>query len=240
MSKSSSDNAYDAEMISLVDVVNFLVVWWKLILLAGFGAALAGWFYAKSIAPLYQAQTIIAMAEIPVLVSDKKFGLSPIETPSVLAERMSLPSAFSMPTVEACEFDSANELYRHFKIVSHSDAHETMRIAIQHKNADVAAKCTGAIFEMIKGQQAKMVKPLFMRNSDLIAKSRHLFEIYHKDKNSRVGFNETRMLTPIYAEAEPISPLKKRIVLSWGVAGLFCGLLISMMWTLILWFRRKI
>lgn len=269
MTESVRDMACDADAISLVDVANFLVAWWKVIFLMGAAATLAAWFYLKMISPMYQAQTIIAMAKVPA--SPSGGGFIDIETPDLLAERISLPTAFSVATVKACEFDSSESLVSHLKIISHNKPNSTLRFAVQHYSPRLAEKCVGAIFEMIREQQAELAMPVFEGMRQAISDVQRLLQDGYSGGNHRDGqagvsyiyferskeslfsilaFQQkrqdvladvgTRMLTPIYASEDPVSPRKLQLLLSWGSVGLFCGLLIGLVWNLVVWFRRRI
>ncbi len=255
----------EAEEISLADVIRFLLSWWKLIVACGTAGVLGAWFYLNGIPATYEAQTIVAMAKVPVIsIDEESLMLSnkfeAIELPTLLAERMSLSSTLPESTIHACGLVDSAELMEALKIISSNNQHSTLKFSVRHSSPKLAKRCANAVFEMIREQQAMLVKPVMARleNSlDAFAQSANEMGLAAKLAGSserdsdairmRLAVRQfrqaltadtgTRMLAPVYAPEKPVSTSRKQVLLSWGAAGVFLGLAVALLWTLVVRFR---
>ena len=269
MPRSADAVTHESGEISLADVVEFMVSWWKLIVACGAVAVLAAWFHLSNVPVYFRAQTIIAMAQVPK-VSNSELKSVSVESPALLAERMSLPTTFPASTVRECGFGSSAELMRRLTIISHNNANSTLRFAVQHASPNLAKQCVRAVFDMIREQQAVLAKPVAARMEQALngigrllpdgqvkavrktgASPEHpgLLEQSSESiwinlaiqelKQTVMADTGTRMLTPVYAQEEPLSSGRKQTLMSWGTLGVLLGFVVALIWTLVAQFRRE-
>lgn len=267
MPRSAGAGMYESGEINLADVVEFMVSWWKLIVVCGAVAVLAAWFHLNNVPAAFRAQTIIAMAQVPK-ISITEFKSVDVESPALLVERMSLPTTFPASTVRECGFGSSAELIGRLTIVSHSNANSTLRFAVQHSSPNLAKQCVRAVFDMVREQQAVLAKPVAARMEKALNGIGHLLPdgqvkairktgaspahpglleqssesiwinlAIQELKQTVMADTGTRMLTPVYAQEEPLSSGRKQTLMSWGTLGVFLGFVVALIWTLIARFR---
>jgi hypothetical protein len=216
--------------VSLLDVVLFFMTWWRLILFLVVGAVLLGWWQLTMTPPRYEAQTILSMARSPeillrsdgVIVNTQRA----IESPELLSERLGIPTAFSAALVAECQFNSPNELLSHFKVISISGASATFRYAVQHHSSSQAKVCVEALFRMIGDQQSVLLQMDEERKNLMLGNGRAI-----------LPGAEVRMLVPVYASDEPISPRTLQFLLAWGMGGFLIGIVLGLTRTLIQWLQ---
>ena len=177
MSKSAGDRFFEEDEISLKDIFDFLAAWWKIIFLFGAGAATAAWFHLtmNPAAVSYQAQAVVAMAKVRnvsintkgVTISSSNFSY--VESPALLAERMSFPGTFSDATVRECGLGSSVELVGKLRVTANSQ-NQTLRLIIQRSDPEMVEKCLSAVFEMIREQQNELAQPLYGRVKDFLGR----------------------------------------------------------------------
>lgn len=247
---------YQAEEISLADVIRFLLAWWWLIVGCGAAGVAGAWFHLKDEPPTFEAQTIIAMAKVPIgNASATRFFLD-VETPALLAERMSLPTTFSPTAAQTCGLASPLELMARLRIISRNDTTSTLRLAIRHSTPDLAERCVNAVVDMIREQQAALAKPVVAHLEKTLRGMNYATETGPSTSSKRgvevsdtglavlqlrlaLGVDMgTRMIAPIHAPAEPVSVPRRQGLSSWGAAGVFVGLVLALLWTLVVRFRR--
>jgi capsular polysaccharide biosynthesis protein len=222
-------NGEDA--VSLLDVVRFFMTWWRLILSAVVIAVLLAWWQLTITPPQYEAQTIITMARSSeiLLQSDGVIvnAQRAIESPEVLSERLGIPTAFSAVLVAECQFNSSNELLSHFRVMSISGPNGTLRYAVQHHSSSQAKVCVEAIFRTIRDQQSELLQMDAERKDLMLGNGRTI--LYGA---------EVRMLVPVYASDEPVSPRTVRFLLAWGMGGFLIGMVLGLSRTFFLWLQR--
>jgi LPS O-antigen subunit length determinant protein (WzzB/FepE family) len=227
--------AFCEEAIDLLDVISFFTAWWKFICASGAAAAIAALAYAKIVPEEYQAQALIMVAKAPgmaIPVPNWAVGngitYANVESPEVLAERMAIPTTYPSQVVAKCQFASQEELLGHLRISPANGISGTFRFSLLHRSPALAVQCTEAVAAMVRAQQAELLAAAIERRNSGLAKGQ-----------AKLPGIEARLLAPIYAPTEPVSPQKKQLVAAWGAGGLFAGVLAGLCWTLVGWYRRK-
>ena len=257
MPSPNDDGMYQSDEISLADVIRFLLSWWWLIVACGGAGVLGAWLHVRDEPATFEAQTIIAMAKVPAGNVSATNDFLDVETPALLAERMSIPTTFLPSAVQACGFRSPVELMARLSIVSRNDETSAIRLAIRHSSPELAERCANAVVEMIREQQAALAKPVIERLEQSLqgipgSAAEALPSKFSKNDSEGLGTmlavrqlmlavradTGTRMLAPIYAPAEPMRSSKRRVLSSWGAAGVLLGLVIALLSTLVARFRR--
>lgn len=269
MSNPAVGGMYETEEISLADVVRFLLSWWKLIVSSGIAGVVAAYIHLIGIPNTFEAQTIVTMAKAPVVNAKSTslvlpYSFEDVESPALLAERMSLPSTFPESTVEACAFGDSEALMGAITIIPSSNQSSTLRFLVRHSSPELAKQCANAVFEMIRKQQAALAEPVIARLEKV------LNEIWTPSKKEAVvaaklaGTSDrdiaaisltlavrefshalsadsgARMLAPVYAPEQPVPAVRKRVLMSWGAAGVFMGLSFALLWALVARFRSVV
>lgn len=232
-----SSHGSGEEVISLVDVIQFFARWWKLILGAGFAGAVAGVSYSISLPQQFQSHVLFVVAETPVmLIGDVGQGgraaiyrsKRDIESPELLLARMRIPTTYPSAVVSSCQFSSQVDLLGALRDFSADMQEATFRFSVQHRSPELATKCAEALFRMIQSQQAELATAILERLSSRFA-----------SESVILTSAPARLAAPIYTEDEPVSPRKRRLVAAWFAGGLFAGLLVVMLWSMVTWYRGK-
>ncbi len=266
MPSTAGGGVREVEEISLADVVRFLLTWWKLILVCGVAGALLAWAQVKGVPATYEAQVIIAMAQVPVgavaattvvtTSGTASNGFVDVETPALLAERMSLPTTFSRPAVDACGLADSAELLGRLRIIAHNNATSTLRFAVKHSSPELAERCVNAVVAMIREQQAALARPVIARLEKALD---GIWMPAESDSGAPLGASSvaerdsdgvrmmlavrqlrqalaadtgTRVLAPVHAPEQALATSAKQALLSGGAAGVFLGLAVALLWAL--------
>lgn len=161
---------YPADEISLLDVVAFLVRYWKLIATTFIiGLALA--FTYLAVAPKrYEAYGYVQLSQVLQVASanrleedsiadlDKLNNVNP-EPRAVLAEQFQLPTAYAAATVEACGAGSAEGMPGMVRIVPSRTAASVVEIIVGARSPEQATRCVDAVFQQISTEQQKQMQP---------------------------------------------------------------------------------
>lgn len=229
--------------IKLADVIAFFAKWWKLILGTGAVGAIAAVIFTNSQSPLYQAKALVLVAEKPYIFVEDKHGLTPLsysssrkmesqeillESPHILLERLTIPTTYPSEIISECQFSSQDELLLHIKDTSADLNKGTFRFSVLHHSPKLATQCAEALFRMIQSQEAELAKTMIENLS-----------FGSTAVKVMLPGAPTRLAAPAYASDESVFPQKKRLVAAWCASGLFAGLLIALLWTVVTWYRRK-
>ncbi len=157
-----SDITNDDE-ISLADILGFLQESWATI--AGVGAAgllAAGGFLAVAPAK-YEAQVMIEMAQIRAGGANGTVVMNPVEAAPLLIERLKNPSTYTPEAVQACAGGDARlsgaGMAGLVKASLPRNVTHIVEIKVRRTTAALAEQCTKGLFDMIRRQQADLVKP---------------------------------------------------------------------------------
>lgn len=224
-------------VISLVDVIQFFATRWKLILGAGLAGAVAAVSYSIWLPQQFQSHVLLVVAERPeVIIGDASQGnhitiyrpTRDIESPELLLARMRIPTTYPSAVVTGCQFSSQTDLLRALRNFSADIQKATFGFSVQHRSPELATQCAEALFKMIQSQQAELATTIIERFGSRSARVQVM-----------LPGAPARLAAPIYAADEPVSPQKRRLVAAWFAGGLFAGLLVAMLWSMVTWYLRK-
>lgn len=232
-----SSHSYGEDVIGLADVIRFFATWWKLILGAGMAGAVAAVSYSITLPQQFQSHVLLVVAERPeVIIGDAGQGdyitryrpSRDIESPELLLARMRIPTTYPSAVVASCQFSSQTDLLSALRDFSADIQKATFGFSVQHRSPELATQCAEALFKMIQSQQAELATKIIERLGSGSARVQVM-----------LPGAQARLAAPIYAADEPVFPQKRRLVAAWSASGLFAGLLIALLWTVVTWYRRK-
>lgn len=153
--------AAEPEEIGFMDILDFIADHWKMILGTGIaGAALAGGYLVLS-EPEYEASALVRMAQFRAgTAEDGGF----IESPALLIERLKIPTTYSPEALRACGLDGQAEsppmrASSLVKAVMPKDLSSVAILTVRQSSPALAKHCVVGIYEMIREQQAALIKP---------------------------------------------------------------------------------
>ena len=140
--------------ISLIDILLFLKASGGNIIKSIFLCLLAGGVYYFSVPKMYEASATIEMATV---------AGEPVETPTVLLEKMKLPLYFSPATLQACGTDG--ELSSKAKFVDKIKPNVNklapmLSFVTQAPSSQEAKACLNAVIADVSNKQAAIANPL--------------------------------------------------------------------------------
>lgn len=153
--------------ISLLDILRFIKVTYKTIVIPGI-IGLAGAIAYLVVTPKqYEAIAQIAMAQIAAANNNNNNNLSPlginIEEPPLLIARLTQPTSFTSQVIDACKADSVSNpgaaLAKFIKLVPPKGIANVVELKTIGTSPQDAQLCAEAIFELIKTTQAQIVAP---------------------------------------------------------------------------------
>lgn len=172
MSEQSFQQIADDE-ISLKDIVNFLVQFWKSILAAGMVGVIAATAFVMVTPSQYEAIAQIQMAQISINNNTNPLG-SNVELPSLLIARHQVPSTYREDEIKACGLEgkkmpqeSLSKLAK-FTPVKGVDSIVELKIILESKEGALA--CVQALFENVKESQSLIIKPYIEEAKSLLTK----------------------------------------------------------------------
>lgn len=157
-----SDIIQDDE-ISLADILGFLQDSWATIVGVGVaGLMAAGGFLAVTPAK-YEAAVLIEMAQIRGGGPNGTTVLNVIEPAPLLIERLKNPSTYTPQAIQACAGGDARfsgeSMVSLVKASTPRNVGQVVEIKVRRATPALAEQCAQGLFEMIRGQQANLVKP---------------------------------------------------------------------------------
>jgi len=180
MSNELNDKSFDDEL-SLTDIFLFVESSVTNITKSILACAFIGLGYYLYAPNTYEATASIQMAQV---------GGNPVETSTVLLEKIKLPLYFSEETGSACEIkeDSAsnNNIINKIKPLLNKSS-QFIAFTVQDKTTEKAKQCLNAIVYDIQAKQAELAKPI------IELKNRQLTQLNEKLKNAE---NTTQALSP--------------------------------------------
>jgi capsular polysaccharide biosynthesis protein len=203
--------------ISLLDIYMFFKDGWKLIAASTLAFSLAGIAYALLATPIYEATANIEMAVVTNSV---------VETPTVLAEKLRIPTYYSDETTNACGSDDSQatgeSLAQDLKPAINKNA-PILIISYRSKSVDKAKKCLEAVLENIRVDQNKISKPILSSKQHLLKSLEDKLESAEKIKHQYGGkalsfdFNDpkfsasTLLMSTLLANDREITDLRNQI-----------------------------
>lgn len=152
----------------LFPVLKFLLGAWKSILAGGVGGAVLAAGYLAVTAPQYEASALISMAQVPATGNANNTNAGPsiasVEDPTFLIERLKMPSTYTPAAIAACGMGQtgmpAEAMSRLIDVTRPRSVGSVIVIRVRKESPQLATQCVNGLFEMIREQQAAMVKPV--------------------------------------------------------------------------------
>jgi len=149
--------------ISLQDIVTIFLKSWKKILIGGIAGGILGGSYSLFIPPVYQATANIQVGKVANI---------DIEAPSVVVEKMKMPTYYSMNTFVSCNLNNSAEPGRILiNKLNPTLSKSTPIISINYKDksADQAKKCLESVLADIRKNQDEKASQLIENKKNLLA-----------------------------------------------------------------------
>lgn len=248
---SEQSNTNNTGDFTLLDVLEFFINGWKVLLASIFVAVSIGAGYAFLLMEeKFQAIVTMEMASIQgvVLGGDGAATLL-LERPNNLVEKLKLPLFYSEKTIEKCQLKnhaSANQSLS--KMIKSTLAKNTTYVTISYNDttSTKAKECLSAVVEDVKNDQAKIIEPISLyRKTQIELLNSQLKEIQLlKNKSSYfysqqtlvneidklslqlVTIKNAQLLTPIFSPSNRVEPTPAQILLISLMLGIFFGLVI--------------
>ncbi|MBI5330970.1 MAG: hypothetical protein HZB71_10195 [Betaproteobacteria bacterium] len=162
MTDADKEIHHQEEESGLFDIFNFIADHWKIVIGIGIaGAALLG-SYQSLIVPQYEANALVEMAQIRSSNSNTNPPVS-VEPPGLLIQRLKIPTTYSPEAIKECGFgnqqNSAESMVGLVKVTLPNNQTPIVNISVRRSSPDLAKQCVRAVFEMIRAQQAELLKP---------------------------------------------------------------------------------
>lgn len=174
MTNNHSQENTSIDLISFIDVFEFL--WQNWITISAFTAAgvIASVVYLNSAQQKYEAIAQVLMAQVSDGKAESPAGIN-IEDPNLLVTRLRLPSTYTEEAVVACSLDvksrGGENVADMVKAVPVKNVPSMVEIHVQHTRPELAQKCATALFEMVKLQQTMIVSPLLDESRKALAEA---------------------------------------------------------------------
>jgi LPS O-antigen subunit length determinant protein (WzzB/FepE family) len=180
------------EEISLLEIVDFFKDGWKVILLGGIVTGSLGLAYALITPSIYQATASIQVAKV---------AGADVESPSLLVEKLKIPTYFTQNIFQACEAteksDPGEFIARSIKPTLSKTA-PIVSISFRSNSADDAKKCLESILEEISNDQNTLSKPIIETKNNQLINLRLKLESAESatklllSKNQNFNFSDTK------------------------------------------------
>ena len=236
MRKLSSSQGYCEHVIDFVDVIDFFVIWWRLILLSLIIAAVAGLVYSFVTPNLYQSSGILVVAKTPLMVATVqenegksqtlRIDVEEIELPTLLRARMIIATTYPPDIFAECHFFNENGLSESLRLLP-DNTEGTLKFSVLHRSPELSAQCAKIFFEFVKSQHAELMEE---RIGNVTLKVQSLKIIRDAEP--------TRLLAPLETKNKPVLPDRNSIVASWAALGLFLSLIYALFRASLDWYRR--
>ncbi len=155
-------NQRSEDEISLRDITDFLVEFWRLIFLAGLLGVVTSVGYLIVTPYEYQATAQIQLAEISVGNKLNNSGKVHVEDPNLLIARLKMPTSYSVETIKGCGFEnlpsSAEDLVSILNFTIIKNVESIIEISITRDSKEAAIACAQHLFENIKSSQSQIIK----------------------------------------------------------------------------------
>jgi capsular polysaccharide biosynthesis protein len=165
MSEQSFNQPLEDE-ISLKDIIDFLVEFWKSILATGVLGVFAAGAYIEVTPNQYEATAQIQMAQITL---GNPTTPSSIEDGNSLIARMKLPSSYDQKSIEACELSNEkNPQLQLSKLAKFSVIKGTqiIELKVTARTRAAAIKCSEILVDQIKQHQSQIAN-VFISEANL-------------------------------------------------------------------------
>ncbi len=150
--------------ISLTDILAFLQEAWKTIAGVGVAGGLSAAGFLAIAPAQYEAEALIEMAQIRSSGPNGTVILNSIEPPALLMERLKNASTYTSESIRACapgggvRFDGES-MAGLVKTSIPKNVTHVAELKIRRATPALAEQCAKGLFEMIRLQQAELVKP---------------------------------------------------------------------------------
>lgn len=209
--------------ISIIDIIDFFLDSWKVIIGFGLLGLIGGAIYLIITPNQYEAKAQIQMAQTSN-DSTNPMGIS-VEEPNSLMVRLTLPSNYSSTEVKACGLDRertpSETLVSMLRFSAPKGASSVIELKIQMESREKAVECLQAISDYIRNSQNQILEPhilsaraLLVKFQDRLKKIQELVALADKSEvafstlylasRDEVNFltNETARLSTFISSAE--------------------------------------
>lgn len=163
------DIDYPPDDIGFLDVVSFVIGYWKVIatpVVAGIALAAV---YLLVTPKQFEAEALIKVGQVLAPSQDEAqqnrnsdqippFSVN-LEAPVVIAEQFRQPAAFSDATIKACGSPSPEALLAKVRLRPSRSAQSILDLSVRDVNPQAATQCATAVFEQIRQQQQRQLQP---------------------------------------------------------------------------------
>lgn len=248
--------------ISLADILGFLQESWTTLAGVGVAGLLAAGGFLAAVPAQHEAEVMIEMAQIRGGGPNGTVTLNPIEPAPLLIERLKNPNSYTPEAIQACAGGDARlsgaGLARLVKATIPRNVNLVAQLKVRRATPALAEQCAKGLFEMIRGQQAELVKPQrdemrstlsalvnrFSENQNYVLKAEKaglynviylarrdesMYLIQQIDELQRALMRDAnaRLVSPVYATPEPVSPRSGLTLALGAMGGLLAGLLFA-------------
>lgn len=150
----------------LFPVLKLLCAAWKSILAGSVGGAALAAGYLAVTAPQYEASALISMAQVPATgnasSNSAAISIANIEDPAFLIERLKMHTTYTPAAIAACGMGQggtpAEAMSGLIRTILPRGVGSAILIMVRKESPQLATQCVNGLFEMIRAQQAAMVK----------------------------------------------------------------------------------
>lgn len=143
----------------MADIVRFFRKSWRLILTCSMTGLAAAVIFLASAPRHYEATVIIQISEF--IQNREKYNAVPIEAPTMLVERLRLPSSYTSGALRSCGVTngkSAEAMVASIRVSAPRGLDSVVRMTLRRPEMDLAGQCATGIFEMIQTQHRAMLE----------------------------------------------------------------------------------
>jgi uncharacterized protein involved in exopolysaccharide biosynthesis len=155
----NKSNEIESGEFGLADIVRFFRKSWLLILTCSTAGLVAAVIFLASAPRHYEATIYIQISEF--IQNHEKYTAVPLESPTMLVERMRLPSSYTADALRSCGVaygKSAEAMIASIRVSALPGQDSVVRITLRRPELDLAGQCATGIFEMIRAQHRAILE----------------------------------------------------------------------------------
>jgi LPS O-antigen subunit length determinant protein (WzzB/FepE family) len=153
----------DRDEISLLDIYEFFLNGWKMIVGFAVLGLFAGLVTAFVLPEKFQASALIEPASVAKKEKNETIGTGGVETAAVLAEKMKVPTYYRAQTIQTCGLqDSVNPSQKLVNDLKPNVARNSTYVSVSFKaeSPAVAKSCLESVLKDVVDNQSQLAKPL--------------------------------------------------------------------------------
>lgn len=154
---------FDHDEISLLDIYVFFRDGWKTLVSLSVLGLIAGVMIAYVLPEKFQARALIEPASVGKKGKDDTITSESVESVAVLAEKMKVPTYYSVATIQACRLnDVVNPSDELVKRLSPGVARNSTYVSLTYKaeSPSIATTCLESVLKDVAANQALLAQPL--------------------------------------------------------------------------------